>query len=147
MMDEKEFKFSNLPPLPDTRGIDLDRISPIYGKPSQKSKSPEYIPYNRRGRDLYGRLTINTGYFWLGGFVGGGMYGIQEGWRNAASPNAKIRLNSVLNAASRRGAHLASSLGIIGMMVKFLYCWVMKVYLFPIRSIHAYSWCVISRLS
>lgn len=66
MIDEKEFKFSNLPPLPDTRGIDLDRIAPIYGRPSQKSKSPEYIPYNRRGRDLYGRLTINTGYFWLG---------------------------------------------------------------------------------
>jgi len=115
-MSDSEFKFSTLPPLPDTRGIDLDKVSPLYGRPSQKSRAPEYIPYNRRGRDLYGRLTINTGYFWLGGFGLGGAYGVQEGWRGAASTNTKIRLNSVLNAASRRGAHLASSLGIIAFM-------------------------------
>ncbi len=101
-------RFDQLPPLPDLRGIDLNKI----GK--SRNSGPEYIPYNKRGRDFYGRLTFNTGVYWLGGFTAGGTYGFMEGWRSAASPNLKIRFNSVMNAVSRRGALTGSALGIIG---------------------------------
>lgn len=98
-------RFGELPPLPDFSK------SPIYGK---KASQPEYIPYNKRGRDFYGRLSFNMGLLWLGGFTGGGFYGFVEGWRNAASPSYKIRFNSVMNAVSKRGAMFGSSLGIVG---------------------------------
>lgn len=99
-------RFGDLPPLPD-----FSKMNNLYGK---KPSQPEYIPYNKRGRDFYGRLSFNMGVLWLGGFTGGGLYGFVEGWRNAASPSYKIRFNSVMNAVSKRGALLGSSLGIVG---------------------------------
>mmetsp|Transcript_30933 Transcript_30933/g.23010 ORF Transcript_30933/g.23010 Transcript_30933/m.23010 type:complete len:190 (+) Transcript_30933:39-608(+) len=104
----KGSRFGDLPPLPD-----FSKISPVYSK---RNASPDYIPYNKRGRDFYGRLSFNMGVFWLIGFGGGGMYGFVEGWRNAASPTYKVRLNSVMNAVSKRGAMLGSKLGIIAFM-------------------------------
>jgi hypothetical protein len=101
-------RFGELPPLPD-----FSKVNPIYGK---KPSQPEYIPYNKRGRDFYGRLSFNMGLLWLGGFTGGGLYGFVEGWRNAASPSYKIRFNSVMNAVAKRGAIFGSSLGIIAFM-------------------------------
>lgn len=95
--------------------IDLDKLSPVYGIGSQSSANgPEYIQSNPRGRDFYGRLSFNTGVLWLGGFSAGGVYGFAEGWRNAASPNYKIRFNSVMNSFSRRGTILGNNLGIVG---------------------------------
>lgn len=112
--DEKRLYGGALPPLPDYRGIDVNQVNPLYGKPSQRAKGPEFIPYNKRGRDFYGRLSFNMGVLWLGGFTAGGAYGFVEGWRNAASPTYKIRFNSVMNAVSKRGASLGSSLGVVG---------------------------------
>lgn len=106
--DSEDKKYGALPPLPDYRGVDINKL---YRQPAQ---GPEFIPYNKRGRDFYGRLSFNMGVFWLGGFTGGGLYGFVEGWRNAASPSYKIRFNSVMNAVSRRGALLGSSLGVLG---------------------------------
>jgi hypothetical protein len=48
-------------------------------------------------------IPFNTGILWLGGFLGGGAYGFVEGWRNASSPNYKIKMNSIMNASSKRG--------------------------------------------
>lgn len=98
--------------IPDVGNIDFSKIKPRYGVPT--GSEPDYIPYNSRGKDILGRLTSYTGYFWLGGFCCGGAYGFVEGWREAASPNIKIRFNSVMNGISRRGGKLGNALGVIG---------------------------------
>eukprot|EP01038_Epipyxis_sp_PR26KG_P010036 gene10036-13493_t len=92
--------------------------TPAFDTPSGSalSRGPEYIPYNNRGRDIYGRMSFNTGVFWFSGFLIGGSYGVVEGWRNAVSPNYKIRFNSIMNGFSKRGNSLANSLGIIAFL-------------------------------
>ena len=99
--------------IPDVGRVDPRSIGSIYGVPA-KSKGPDYIPYNARGRDITSRLFFNSGAFWLTGFSVGSIYGFQEGWRGAASPIAKIRFNSVMNAISKRGSTLGNGLGVIG---------------------------------
>ena len=106
--------------IPDVGRIDPRKIGSVYGVPSARSKEPDYIPYNARGRDFMGRLFFNTGLCWLGGFSAGGVYGFSEGWRKAANPNFKIRFNSVMNAVSRRGSTLGNALGIIGKSLLFV---------------------------
>lgn len=102
--------------FPDVGNIDLDKLGSVYGMPSKNSSGPEYIQSNPRGRDFFGRLYFNTGVLWLGGFSAGGALGFAEGWRNASSPNYKIRFNSVMNAFSKRGTILGNNLGIIGFL-------------------------------
>jgi hypothetical protein len=99
--------------IPDVGRVDPRSIGSIYGVPA-KSKGPDYIPYNARGRDITSRLFFNSGAFWLSGFTAGSLYGFQEGWRGAASPIVKIRFNSVMNAMSKRGSTLGNGLGVIG---------------------------------
>jgi len=105
--DNGRSRYGELPPLPNFGQ------NPIYGrKPSQ----PEYIPYNKRGRDFYGRLSFNMGLLWLGGFTSGAVRGFVDGWRNAASPAYKIRFNSVMNGMSKTGALWGSTLGIVAFL-------------------------------
>jgi hypothetical protein len=105
MSSERPFSYT----IPDVGGIDPRKLG--YGS---KNADPDYIPYNARGRDTMGRVFFNTGVLWLGGFGGGAAYGLVEGWRGAASPNLKIRVNSVMNAMSRRGSTIGNALGVIG---------------------------------
>jgi hypothetical protein len=107
---KEEKKFGAVPAL------DLSALNAMYSNPAGAAarKGPDYIAFNTRGRDFYGRLSFNTGILWLGGFAAGGMYGFVEGWKSAASPNYKIRINSVMNGLTRRGSVAGSTLGIIG---------------------------------
>jgi import inner membrane translocase subunit TIM23 len=54
-----------------------------------------------------------TGLMWLGGFGGGGVFGMLEGWKGAANPSMKIRMNSVMNSVSKRGSKTANALAMI----------------------------------
>lgn len=96
----------------NVRPIDLNKLAPMYGGAPRRG-GPEFIGQNKQGRDIYGRLCFNSGVLWLGGFLGGGIWGGVEGWRGAVAPNYKIRANNVLNGVSRRGSTLGSSLAII----------------------------------
>eukprot|EP01031_Cornospumella_fuschlensis_P038216 gene38216-46437_t len=108
---DRKSSFSNV------NGLDMNKFAPLYQLPQQKrSTGPEYITSHNRGRDIMGRLSFNTGVLWLGGFVGGGAYGFVEGWRTAVNPTYKVRFNNVLNAVSKRGSSLGSSLGVIAFM-------------------------------
>ena len=98
----------------DASKIDINKLGSVYGIPSQGKGGPDYIAANKNGRDIYGRLCFNTGVFWLGGFTAGGSFGFVEGWRKAASPNFKIRFNSIMNAFSKRGSTLGNAAGILG---------------------------------
>lgn len=106
--------FGGFGAIPDVGNIDINKLG--------RKGGPDYIPYNTKGRDSFGQVSFNTGLMWLGGFVAGGSYGLVEGWRTAASPNYKIRFNSIMNAFSKRGSYLGNSLGIIGMLSFFSMC-------------------------
>mmetsp|Transcript_8286 Transcript_8286/g.12354 ORF Transcript_8286/g.12354 Transcript_8286/m.12354 type:complete len:192 (+) Transcript_8286:5-580(+) len=104
--------------LPDFGNIDVDKLRPAYGLPSTSGKhsGPEFIPYNTRGRDVFGRLSFNTGVFWVSGYTFGGCYGLVEGWKAAASPHYLVRFNSVMNSFSRRGTNIGNALGTIAFL-------------------------------
>ena len=44
----------------DFGNIDADKLRPIYGLPS-KQTGPDFIPYDKRGRDFFGRYSFNAG--------------------------------------------------------------------------------------
>lgn len=99
--------------IPNVSGIDLNKI---YTVPSagKGGRDPDFIPYNKKGRDILARVSQNTGLFWLGGFLGGGLFGVKEGLDGAANTSYKVRFNSMLNGLSRRGTKSANALGVIG---------------------------------
>jgi hypothetical protein len=93
--------------IPDVSNIDIKKLG---------RGTPDYIPTpSARGRDIFQRLFFNTGALFLLGFGGGGAYGSIEGFRTAANPSLRIRINGIINGMSKRGSKLGNSLGIIGM--------------------------------
>ena len=60
--------------MPDwsSMNIDFDKLSPNF---DDDSEGVDYIPYNKKGRDLTGSLFFNTGILWIAGMSFGGVYG------------------------------------------------------------------------
>lgn len=61
-------------------------------------------------------LCYGTGVTYLTALTVGGAWGLQEGLRRSATQPPKLRLNSVLNAVTRRGPFLGNSAGVIAMV-------------------------------
>lgn len=61
-------------------------------------------------------LCYGTGTTYLAGLGIGGAWGLQEGLRRSAGQPPKLRLNSVLNAVTRRGPFLGNSAGVIAIV-------------------------------
>eukprot|EP01039_Chlorochromonas_danica_P000504 gene505-543_t len=97
----------------NVRAIDLNKLAPLYGVPAKQSSGPEFIPFNPRGRDFYGRLSFLTGMGWLGGFFAGGAWGVYHGWTDSVSPNYRIRINNILNKVASGGSSGGSLCGVI----------------------------------
>lgn len=65
-------------------------------------------------RDWTQDLCYGTGTVYLLGLGFGGAYGMAEGLRNTpANASFKLRLNSILNAVTRRGPFLGNSAGVL----------------------------------
>ena len=58
-------------------------------------------------------LCYGTGITYLTALTLGGAWGVQEGLRRSAGQPPKLRLNSVLNAVTRRGPFLGNSAGVV----------------------------------
>ncbi|KAK7951762.1 Mitochondrial import inner membrane translocase subunit tim23 [Apiospora aurea] len=58
-------------------------------------------------------LCYGTGITYLAALSLGGAWGLQEGLRRSAGQPPKLRLNSVLNAVTRRGPFLGNSAGVV----------------------------------
>ncbi|KJZ78772.1 hypothetical protein HIM_02163 [Hirsutella minnesotensis 3608] len=58
-------------------------------------------------------LCYGTGITYLTALSIGGAWGLQEGLRRSSGQPPKLRLNSVLNAVTRRGPFLGNSAGVI----------------------------------
>jgi len=108
-----------LPEIP-SGGIDIGTIAPVFGVDAPASpygnQEADYLDYNIKGRSYGERLMFNTGSAYLGGIVGGGIYGFFEGLRTSPSPKFKIRLNTVLNACGKRGSRAGNALGSLAMI-------------------------------
>ncbi|KAB8289793.1 hypothetical protein EYC80_010426 [Monilinia laxa] len=61
-------------------------------------------------------LCYGTGVTYLTALTVGGAWGLQEGLRRSTTQPPKLRLNSVLNAVTRRGPFLGNSAGVIAMV-------------------------------
>ena len=61
-------------------------------------------------------LCYGTGVTYLSALSLGGAWGLQEGLRRSAGQPPKLRLNSVLNAVTRRGPFLGNSAGVIAIV-------------------------------
>lgn len=65
-------------------------------------------------KDWSDDLCYGTGAVYLTGLTVGGAYGLAEGLRNTpANASAKLRLNGILNAVTRRGPFLGNSAGVL----------------------------------
>jgi import inner membrane translocase subunit TIM23 len=58
-------------------------------------------------------LCYGTGVTYLSGLAIGGAWGLQEGLKKSNGQPPKLRLNSVLNAITRRGPFLGNSAGVV----------------------------------
>lgn len=61
-------------------------------------------------------LCYGTGVTYLTALTVGGAWGLQEGLRRSNGQPPKLRLNSVLNAVTRRGPFLGNSAGVIALV-------------------------------
>ncbi|EGN92195.1 hypothetical protein SERLA73DRAFT_191443 [Serpula lacrymans var. lacrymans S7.3] len=61
-------------------------------------------------------LCYGTGTMYLSGLALGGVWGVSEGARRPlAVSNARLRINSVLNAVTRRGTFIGNSAGVLAL--------------------------------
>ncbi|KAK2070623.1 hypothetical protein P8C59_005101 [Phyllachora maydis] len=100
---------SQLHPL---AGLDKDTLEYISLEESTLSDLPgsqSVLP----SRGFFDDLCYGTGTTYLAGLTIGGAWGLQEGLRRSAAQPPKLRLNSVLNAVTRRGPFLGNSTGVI----------------------------------
>jgi|EP00945_MAST-04E_sp_MAST-4E-sp1_P003951 mitochondrial import inner membrane translocase subunit TIM23 len=91
----------------------------IGGHLQSPGSSVEYLD-GYKGRGLYERLSYNTGVSYLSGIGLGGLYGAVEGLQNAPSRKFKIRLNSFLNSAGKRGSRAGNMLATLAMMFSMM---------------------------
>jgi import inner membrane translocase subunit TIM23 len=100
-------------PYGDLSGISVGDVAPMFGQ----NGGVEYLDgYNKNGRDVFQRMVYNMGHSYLGGIALGGLYGAVEGLRNSPSNKMKIRLNSFLNAAGKRGSRAGNACAVIAML-------------------------------
>ncbi|KAI6090434.1 Tim17-domain-containing protein [Hypoxylon rubiginosum] len=93
-------------------GLDKDSLEYLSLEDSALSDLPgaqSAIP----SRGFSDDLCYGTGITYLTALTLGGAWGLQEGLRRSAGQPPKLRLNSVLNAVTRRGPFLGNSAGVV----------------------------------
>jgi len=71
-------------------------------------------------RGFFDDLCYGTGVTYITALGIGGAWGLQEGLRKSVGQPPKLRLNSVLNAVTRRGPFLGNSCGVIALSYNFV---------------------------
>jgi import inner membrane translocase subunit TIM23 len=103
---------SQLHPLAGLNQQTLDYLSLEESVLSDLPGSQSALPSRGWSDDL----CYGTGVTYLTALTVGGAWGLQEGLRRSAQQPPKLRLNSVLNAVTRRGPFLGNSAGVIAMV-------------------------------
>lgn len=100
---------SQLHPLAGLNKDTLDYISLEDSALSDLPGGQSVLP----SRGFTDDLCYGTGVTYLSALSIGGAWGLQEGLRKSAGQPPKLRLNSVLNAVTRRGPFLGNSAGVV----------------------------------
>lgn len=100
---------AKLHPLSGLNQDSLEYLTLEDGVLSDLSGSQSVLP----SRGFTDDLCYGTGVTYLSGLTLGGAWGLQEGLRRSAGQAPKLRLNSVLNAVTRRGPFLGNSAGTV----------------------------------
>ena len=100
---------AKLHPLSGLNQDQLEYLTLEDGVLSDLSGSQSVLP----SRGFTDDLCYGTGVTYLAGLSLGGAWGLQEGLRRSAGQAPKLRLNSVLNAVTRRGPFLGNSAGTV----------------------------------
>lgn len=103
---------SQLHPLAGLNQSSLDYLSLEESALSDLPGSQSALPSRGWSDDL----CYGTGVTYLSALTLGGAWGLQEGIRRSAGQPPKLRLNSVLNAVTRRGPFLGNSAAVIAMV-------------------------------
>lgn len=103
---------SQLHPLAGLNQQTLDYISLEDSALSDLPGSQSALPSRGWSDDL----CYGTGVTYLTALTVGGAWGLQEGLRRSDGQPPKLRLNSVLNAVTRRGPFLGNSAGVIALV-------------------------------
>jgi import inner membrane translocase subunit TIM23 len=103
---------SQLHPLAGLNQQTLDYLSLEDSALSDLPGSQSALPSRGWSDDL----CYGTGVTYLTALTLGGAWGLQEGLRRSNGQPPKLRLNSVLNAVTRRGPFLGNSAGVIAMV-------------------------------
>jgi import inner membrane translocase subunit TIM23 len=103
---------SQLHPLAGLNQQTLDYLSLEDSALSNLPGSQSALPSRGWSDDL----CYGTGVTYLTALTVGGAWGLQEGLRRSNGQPPKLRLNSVLNAVTRRGPFLGNSAGVIAMV-------------------------------
>lgn len=107
---------SQLHPL---AGLDKDALEYITLEDSALSDLPggqSVLP----SRGFTDDLCYGTGITYLSALTIGGAWGLQEGLRRSAGQAPKLRLNSTLNAITRRGPFLGNSAGVVAIVYNII---------------------------
>lgn len=103
---------SQLHPMAGLNATSLDYLSLEESTLSDLPGSQSALPSRGWSDDL----CYGTGVTYLTALTVGGAWGLQEGLRRSAGQPPKLRLNSVLNAVTRRGPFLGNSAAVIAMV-------------------------------
>lgn len=96
----------------DPHGIDLQSMIQMY--PADLFENQQQGHSFRR--PLNERLFYSTGTSYLIGIGAGGLWGLAEGLLNKEATSFRLKVNSVLNAMTRRGPLLGNSAAVVVMM-------------------------------
>ncbi|KAK9779209.1 putative Mitochondrial import inner membrane translocase subunit tim23 [Seiridium cardinale] len=108
----KSSAFADPSQLHPLAGLNRDGLEYLTLEDAQLSDLPgsqSVIP----SRGFSDDLCYGTGITYLSALTIGGAWGLQEGLRRSAGQPPKLRLNSVLNAVTRRGPFLGNSAGVV----------------------------------
>ncbi|RKF80103.1 Mitochondrial import inner membrane translocase subunit tim23 [Golovinomyces cichoracearum] len=103
---------SQLHPLAGLNKETLDYLSLEESALSDLPGSRSALPSRGWSDDL----CYGTGVTYLTALTAGGAWGLQEGLRRSTGQPPKLRLNSALNAITRRGPFLGNSAGVIALI-------------------------------
>ncbi|KAJ9154950.1 hypothetical protein NKR23_g2447 [Pleurostoma richardsiae] len=103
---------SQLHPLAGLNKESLDYITLEDSVLSDLPGSQSVLP----SRGFTDDLCYGTGVTYLTALTLGGAWGLQEGLRRSHGQPPKLRLNSVLNAVTRRGPFLGNSAGVVAII-------------------------------
>ena len=97
--------------------IDVRSLGPMFGVSSRGSgREPDYLEYDIRGRGFLERMFFNCGVSYLGGMVGGGIYGAASAYRGQDGASFRVKTNTLLNGFGKKGAGVGNALGAMALL-------------------------------